>query len=320
MKKKFLMFCLFIFISLCFLFCSKVIDITPKKETDVFYLNAYDDISYSNLQKLASSIQKEGISVNLSDKNHFQSGLINIYATSDIKNLPPVLDESAINFLWIPKVTSNIMEQLRSYDVIVVKTMPSFYHLKAINVRTAYIPDAVNITAEKFPAFSHEYPMYYGDNDLGFSLALYLAGPTDLKIDIYGKGFSGLWTESDIMKEPAKNDDFTRYPLILADQADEDIKDEILSQRLIKIIENGGLPYIRYNAGVEKMFGDIIPMYHTDTAFLPEIKRLLASPEDIAERRISLLKASKQWNSSSQAKKFIELATIMKQKMQAAKE
>ena len=108
--------------------------------------------------------------------------------------------------------------------------------------------------------------------------------------------------------------------IILADQADEDIKDAILSQRLIKIIENGGLPYIRYNAGVEKMFGDIIPMYHTDTAFLPEIKRLLASPEDIAERRISLLKASKQWNSSSQAKKFIELATIMKQKMQAAKE
>ena len=63
------------------------------------------------------------------------------------------------------------------------------------------------------------------------------------------------------------------------------------------------------------MFGDTIPMYRNETAFLPEIKRLLNNPQEILARRKSLLKTAEQWSATSQAKKFIELADIMKKKM-----
>ena len=311
MKKIFVILSFFIVFCLALFYLPRF----TRTSSDVFYLNAFDNTSYKNLEKLGQALKKQGINIILSAKNQFQSGLINIYATEDVDKLPPVINQNAINFLWVPRINRNDMESFRPYDVIIVKNMPDFSHLKAINVRTAYIPHAINITSDNFSAINKDYPMYYGDNDGGFSLALYLAGPTDLKIDVYGKGFSGLWTESDLMKETATPQDFQRYPLVLADQSDDDIRDEIINQRIITIIENGGLPYIRYNNGIVKMFGDTIPMYRNETAFLPEIKRLLNNPQEILARRKSLLKTAEQWSATSQAKKFIELADIMKKKM-----
>lgn len=311
-----------IFINLFFLIClfSALLFISfhySEKDSGIgtFYLNAYDTVSYAKLKKLAQSIEKEGFRVKLSAKDHFQSGLINIYASEDFANLPPVLDEKTINFLWLPFVSQNETEKLRPFDVIVVKSMPSFLHLKAINVRTAYIPDAIDISAEKKEPINKDYPMYYGDNDLGFSLALFLAGPTNLKIDVYGEGFSGVWPENSISQNSAQPTDFQQYPLVLADQSDEDIYNEIVNQRIITIIENGGLPYVRYNSGIEKMFGDVIPMYHNKDNFLPGITALLRNPQEILNRRTSLLQLAKQWSSENQAKKFIELADIMKRKL-----
>lgn len=286
---------------------------------DVFYLNAYDDVSYKNLEKLAQNLKKQKVKVVLSTKDHFKSGLINIYASENIDKLPPVADQKAINFLWLSRINRNDMDSFRPYDVIVVKNMPDFSHLKAINVRTAYIPDAIDITSKKFAAISEDYPMYYGNNDTGFSLALYLAGPTDLNIDVYGSGFSGYWPENELMNREANSYDFQRYPLVLVDQTDDDIRDELINQRIITVIENGGLPYVRYNSGIAKMFGDTIPMYQNESSFLPEIKQLLANKNEISARRNTLIYKSQQWSSSSQAKKFIELADIMKRKMDASK-
>ncbi len=314
MKKIFVTLSIFIGICLVLFYLSNLTRAADK----VFYLNANDDVSYWHLEKLAQALKKQGINVILSTKNQFQNGLINIYATENVDDLPPVTDQNAINFLWIPRVNKNEMEAFRPYDVIVVKNVPDFSHLKAINVRTAYIPNAIDVNAHEFSAISKDYPMYYGDNDLGFSLALYLAGPSDLKVDVYGKGFSGYWTESELMNKSAEPRDFQRYPLVLADQTDDDIRDEIVSQRIISIIENGGLPYVRYNNGIAKMFGDTVPMYSYEKSFLPEIKRLLANPKEILERRNDLSQKSKQWSSISQAKKFIELAEIMKKKMRSS--
>ena len=289
---------------------------TPKAilSAETIYLNANDDVSYNHLEKLAKALKKEGKQVILSKNGEFHSGLFNIYAATDIQNLPAVLDKKSINFLWIPVVENGDTELLRPFDVIIVHSISSFNYLKAINVRTAYIPLAINTVSSSKPA-KQSYPMYYGDNNNGFSLSLYLAGPSDIKVDVFGQGFSGYWDEDEIMIDPATPGDFQRYPLVLADQTDEDIRDELINENIIKIIEHGGLPYLRYNSGIEKIFGKIIPMYTSAEEFLPRIKYLLNDIPDLNQRRKDMLEIAKKWNSESQAKKFIELFEVMKKKM-----
>ncbi len=281
---------------------------------NIVFLNAYDAPSYNRLKKLAEALKDNGFHAIVSNKNKFKSGHFNIYATDNNKEMPPVIDGSAINFLWLPFVEQNKPEPLRPYDVIVVESMHSYAHLKAINVRVAFIPEAIDITKNNF-AIMRDKPMFYGDQDNGFSLSLYLAGPTDLGVDVFGKGFSGLWGEDEIMKRAVKNEDFQHYPLVLVDQSEEEIREELISPRLKEVIEKGGLPYIRYNHGVTKMFGEAIPMYTNEDEFLPMIKNLLSSPQEIMKRREDVRSITYMWNSDSQAKKFIELFEVMNKKL-----
>jgi len=285
------------------------------KTGEAIYVNAQDMGTYSKMQKLTEAFKKNEREVFLSGKENFKSGLFNLYAASDINNLPKVLDEKAINILFLPDAANNMSQILRPYDVIVVENMSSFAHLKAINMRTAFIPPAVDIRYKHLKNPHKNYPMFYGNNDNGFSLSLYLAGPTDLKVDVYGRGFSGYWSEGDIIAPTASGDDFQRYPLVLIDQSEEDIKNETVNSRIIEVIEQGGLPYLRYNSGVAKMFGEAVPMYMTQEEFLPEIKRLLNSPKEIQERKEAIRRIAEGWSSDSQAKKIIELFDVMKKKM-----
>lgn len=285
-----------------------------KSPTRTFYLNANDENSYMILNVLSKALKKEGVNTVVSDKAHFQSGKFNIYAAQSEDDLPQVIDKTAINFLWLPKVRQDTPEPLRPFDVIVTQSALSFSHLKAINVRTAYIPPAFDVSTQKAKDTQPKL-MFYGDNDKGFSLSLYLAGPTDLKIDVYGKGFEGFWGYDEIMKEPVKAEDFRRYALALADQSEEEIRDELINPQIIKIIENGGVPYIRYNYGVYRIFGEDLPMYRNENEFLPKVKELLARPNEVAKYRNRIREIAENWNSRSQAKKFIELFEVMEKKM-----
>ena len=193
-------------------------------------------------------------------------------------NLPEVADRNAINVLWLPMVQgSDDAARLRPFDVVVVKSMAAFGHLKAINVRTAYIPDAINI---KNPATSRPNgkAMFYGDKR-GFSLPLYLAGRADMSVDVYGKGFENVWPNDEIMPDTPQPEDFQTYSAVLLDQSDEAVRDELVSPQVIEVIENGGLPYLRFNSGIYKIFGEALPMYGNEQEFAAGLR------EDVYKRR-----------------------------------
>lgn len=281
---------------------------------EAIYLNANDEKSYLELKRLKNALRGEGKHVVLSDKNSFKSGEINLYAAFDEKELPKVLDMEAINFLWIEELSDMwALEKLRDFDVIVVKQFPLFSHLKAVNVRTAYIPDIIEEIEPKKQDDNGKV-MYWGDNDTGFSLALYLAGKNDFSVDIYGNGFEGLWPKEEIMGKREDIADFRDYKFVLVDQSDEDIRDEVVNKKIIQIIEGGGLPLVRYNFGVRKLFGDDVPMYANEDEFLQMFNRLLSSTEETNERKKQLFATTKKWNAQSAALKFIELFEIMEKK------
>lgn len=278
-------------------------------KADTIYLNANDEVSYENLQKLSKALNKEGYRTVLSHKNNFKSGLFNLYAANNNQrgNLPIVVDSKAINLLWLPSVVENEPEALRAYDVIVVKSFAFFSHLKAVNVRTAYIPGAIDIEA-----YNADVPngkvMYYGDK-IDFSLAQHLASAAHLNFDIFGKGYI------DEVKETPKSRDFTSYSLVLIDQSDEEIATEIINSRILTVLNEGGLPYVRYNNGIARIFGNTLPMYANEQEFLPKAQMFLNNPMLVKERRAALYDIAKQWNTQSQAQKIAELFEIMKKKM-----
>lgn len=281
---------------------------------DVIYLNANDEKAYLELEKLRTALKKERRRVVLSEAGDFKSGEINLYASSKGKELPKVLDLGAINFLWIERLSDMwALEKLKDFDVVVVQSHPLFSHLKAVNVRTAYIPAPVEIAKPDTPFKATGKVAYWGDAD-GFSLALYLAGKNDFSVDIYGKGFEKLWPKDEIKGGSEDLTDFRAYDFVLVDQSEEDIRDEIVNQKVRQILEGGGVPLVRYNAGVEKILGDGELMYMSDEDFAGKFNKFITSVEALEQQRKSLFSALQQFDSRSAALKFIELFEIMQRK------
>ncbi len=276
------------------------------------YLNAYDD--YQKLKKLKSSLAGVERPSYLAKPGKHKSGKFNLYTAADIHHLPEVIDRTAINILWLDTSANNEdVEPLRPFDVVVVKSMPAYLHLRAINMRTAYIPDAVDLDIKDRPA-PEKNAMFYGNSGKEPSLSLYLAAQHRVSLDVFGKDYEAVWRKKDIIAETPRKSTFAEYKLVLADQNEEEIKTETVNAKIIEIIANGGLPYVRYNPGVDRMFGDIIPMYHNEDEFFSLYQRLIHSPRELQQRRDALKAAVPFWNSRSQGKKFIELFEIMEKK------
>ena len=282
-------------------------------KADTIYLNANDEVSFKNFKKLAKALNREGYRTVISGKNKFKSGLFNLYAANNnqLGDLPDVVDSKGINLLWLPTVAENEPEPLRMYDVIVVKSFSSYSHLKAVNMRTAYIPEAIDIDKHKADEPNGKV-MYYGDKT-DFSLSLYLTDITHLKADIFGKGYKH--SMQNVIKEAPRSGDFRAYSLVLVDQSDEEIASEQINSRILGVLTAGGLPYVRYNEGIAKIFGNTLPMYANEHEFLPKAQIFLKNSTLVKERRAALYDAAQRWNTQSQAQKIAELFEIMKKKM-----
>ncbi|MBP3687592.1 MAG: hypothetical protein J6J35_04410 [Alphaproteobacteria bacterium] len=281
---------------------------------DVIYLNANDEQAYLELKKLKTALKKEGKRVILSEAGDFKSGEINLYASLEGEELPKVLDLGAINFLWIERLSDMwALDSFKDFDVVVVKNYPLFSHLKAVNVRTAYIPASVDAAKLNTRFKATGKAAYWGDAD-GFSLALYLAGKNDFSVDIYGKGFEKLWPKDEIKGGSEDLTDFWAYDFVLVDQSEEDIRDEVVNQKVRQILEGGGVPLVRYNAGLEKILGNGELMYMSDEDFAVKFNKFITSVEALEQQRKSLFSALQQFDSRSAALKFIELFDIMQRK------
>ena len=269
-----------------------------------------DDILYKKAYNLAKNLRKEGVSVNITPKENHQSGNLNLYVAKDKYHLPDVIDQKSINILLIPYVSSNDnFEIFRKYDVIIVKSISSYSHLKAVNVRTAFIPDAINI--KKLKKNSIYKAMFLGDNK-DFSLSLYLA--KKYNFDIYGKNWAHTEYANKVKNETINEDIFSKYAIVLTDQSDEEIDNSIVNDKIISILENGGLPFIRYNQGFKHIFQDSIAMYYNETDFNNKFNELTSDMKTINDLRNIFFENAKKWNDKTVANKFIEIFKIMKLK------
>lgn len=268
-------------------------------------------ITYKKLEKLTKNLRKMGVKTTLNKKDYHKSGNINLYVTDNSYNLPKIINSNVINVLWIPYIDpQDDFNEFRNFDVIIVKSVPSFSHLKAINVRTAYIPDAFD--AVKNNDTINKSALYWGDNDK-FSLALNLVG--NKKIDIFGDKWKHTIYYNKVIKEKnIKLNDFKNYAIVLVDQDDDDIKKELINDKIIKLIENGFVPFVRYNPGIHAIFNDNLPQYYNNDDFNNKYNDLTSNKTKIKNIKKKLFDIAKNWNSEAQANKFIEIFSIMQKK------
>jgi hypothetical protein len=106
--------------------------------------------------------------------------------------------------------------------------------------------------------------MFIGDNN-EFSLSLYLAKNKDF--DIYGKNWTHTEHSKKIKNENIDDNNFSKYYITLCDQTEEEIANSIVNDKVIRILENGGLPLVRYNQGIKHIFQDDVVMYYNEEDF-----------------------------------------------------
>ena len=282
----------------------------PLGEALEIYTNANkDSFEYKKTLKLIDNLKKEGVKVEL-NKSKGEKGNLGLYIASLKADIPEVKNKKGINILWVPFIGSDEdFSVFRNFDVVVVKSIASFAHLKAINVRTAFIPDGIDI--KKVNAKRNDKAMFLGDND-SFSLSLYLA--KNLNIDIFGKNCEHTEHKDKVKASLALNKDVLSYLLVLVDQSDENIYQNVVNSKVIEVLEMGAIPFVRYNPGLYKIFGDSIPMYYNEDDFYVQFNKLLREKEKTTKIAQSIYNASKNWNSKMLALKFIELFEIMKEK------
>jgi len=280
---------------------------------DTLYINVEDgkdEVLYAKAKRLAKSLRDEGVDVRINEKGNHSSGNLNLYVASNKHSLPKVIDNDSINILYIPYVSSDDdFEIFRNFDVVIVKSISSYSHLKAINVRTAYIPDAIDIkTSSLSPKLK---AMFIGDNN-EFSLSLYLAKNKDF--DIYGKNWTHTEHSKKIKNENIDDNNFSKYSITLCDQTEEEIANSIVNDKVIRILENGGLPLVRYNQGIKHIFQDDVVMYYNEEDFNRKFEELISDKNLVKEKRKAIFEKAKNWNTKITANKFIEIFMIMKQK------
>ncbi len=303
--KKYLVLFFALLITGTAIFYSSIFD----DKSNAIYVIALDENSKDDAENIYKSIKKENRDVVLSNI----SGNYNFYVASDYNDLPKNINKEAINILYIPYFSDKESpELLRDFDVIVVKSAKSFGHLQAINARTAYIPNIVDIVNKD--AFSPNEKIAYIGDDEDFSLSLHLIKNSNFSIDIYGKVNNSNLGRQQLKASSLNKTKYKEYSLVLIDQTEEDIDRNIVSDKLLKIISNGGIPFVRYNPGIVKMFGNAIPMYYNPEHFNFELYRLLQSPIELKNRFNDIVNISTNWSSSMRAKKIIELFDIMKKK------
>ena len=278
----------------------------------VNFLGAPHTNSYKKAHKLVKNLRQKGVKTYFNTKDNSKTGNINLYIADTNLDINIAVDNEAINILWIPYVDPNEEYDLyRKFDVVIVKSVPSYSHLKAINVRTAYIPDAFDVKLNDYKYKKDS--AYWGDNTRQ-SLALSLA--KDKKIDIFGKK----WNHTIYYRKVVKNDniklsDFNDYAIVLVDQDDrEDIVKELVNDNIIELISAGFVPFIRYNEGVKAIFKNTIPMYYNPEDFHNKYDNIVNNKNKILNIKENIYNIAKNWSSSSQADKFIEIFSIMQKK------
>ena len=108
-----------------------------------------------------------------------------------------------------------------------------------------------------------------------------------IEIDIYGVNWRDKlsdkymhWLKADQLENSELKYYYSSADIVLNDTREDMIEEGFISNRIFDVTACGGFIISDYIEGIEKIYGDAIPMYKTEEEFVKLIEYYLAHPED----------------------------------------
>lgn len=172
----------------------------------------------------------------------------------------------AVNILYIRDYDSLEEEELKGFDGIATSS-PGFYgYVMSAGYAAVFLPEFTEPSIF-YPAPRKELErdvLYVGDNNR-HSQAIAMALEAKLPIDIFGRFWVGNVDEEYFKGEYIRDEDLGAYfssaKINLVNITENEAKIGIIPARVYDVAASKGFMITPYNAEIEKVFGDAIPMF-----------------------------------------------------------
>jgi spore maturation protein CgeB len=112
--------------------------------------------------------------------------------------------------------------------------------------------------------------------------------PTDHDLAVWGKGWSGVIPDRYVVSQALPNDQLRRVyssaAIVLNDHMDDQLRHGIINNRIYDVLACGGCVLSDHLPELDGEFKDIVPTYRTAEDLHATVERLLADPEERADR------------------------------------
>ena len=174
--------------------------------------------------------------------------------------------ENAVNVLYIRDYDMLSQEELAPFDGIATSS-PDFYsYVMSAGYAALYLPEFTDPSVY-YPAPNNALSynlLYVGDNER-HSVAVAAALDAKLPIEIFGRFWNGNIDEEYIKGEYIHENELASYfssaKINLVNVTENEARIGIIPARIFDVAASKGFIIAPYNAQIEKVFGDAIPMF-----------------------------------------------------------
>lgn len=174
--------------------------------------------------------------------------------------------DNAVNVLYIRDYEVLSPEELSSFDGIATSSADFYSYVMSAGYAAVYLPEFTDPSVyypSVNPALAHDL-LYIGDNER-HSVAISTALEAKLPVEIYGRFWAGNIDDEYLKGEYIHENEMASYfssaKINLVNITENEARIGIIPGRIFDVAAAKGFIIAPYNAQIEKVFGDAIPMF-----------------------------------------------------------
>ena len=197
------------------------------------------------------------------------------------------------------------LEYVKNADIVFTGSVKKNEEYRKLGIVSHFIPQFTKFD-RFYPAYKEEYKtkIVYIANQWPESetrKSVKYAMNNGIEIDIYGVNWKDKLTDENrhwLKADQVLNDElkyfYSSADIVLNDTREDMIEAGFISNRIFDVTACGGFIISDYIEGIEKIYGDAIPMYKTEEEFVKLIEYYLAHPEERKEKAMRAYEITKK--------------------------
>ena len=197
------------------------------------------------------------------------------------------LDKSKINIMYLISHPDDVtIKEAMQYDFIIVGSIRKYEYFKKYGIKAYYLPQFSNprrFFCQKDSTFENKL-LFVGNAYGGIRPAVQYAIKNELPMSLYGKFWDKYIDIKYIKGEYIDNNDLHKYYSnadIVLNDTNENMKSQgFVSNRIYDVTSCKAFVMSDYMPEIQKVYGDVIPMYRTEKEFCNLVNYYLNHPEE----------------------------------------